>query len=60
MRQEKRKVKTQMFKAMTKLGKNVTYIELPNEDHYLTDNNNRLTTFKAIDEFLAKYLPVKH
>lgn len=50
---------TQMRDALLKAGKNVTYLELPNEDHYLTDNENRVATFKSIDSFLDKYLPVK-
>lgn len=49
---------TQMRDALTKAGKNVTYVELPDEDHYLTNNENRVATFKAIDQFLDKYLPV--
>ncbi len=50
---------TQMRDALLKAGKNVTYLELPNEDHYLTNNENRIATFKAIDSFLDKHLPVK-
>ena len=50
---------TQMRDALLKVGKNVTYLELPNEDHYLTNNENRIATFKAIDSFLDKHLPVK-
>lgn len=34
----------------------VQYIELPFGTHYLDDNKNRLATFKAVDEFLRKYL----
>lgn len=49
----------QMRDALLKAGKNVTYLELPNEDHYLTNNENRIATFKAIDSFLDKHLPVK-
>lgn len=50
---------TQMRDALLKAGKNVTYLELPDEDHYLSNNENRVATFKAIDSFLDKYLPVK-
>lgn len=50
---------TQMRDALLKAGKNVTYLELPDEDHYLTNNENRVATFKAIDSFLDKNLPVK-
>jgi dipeptidyl aminopeptidase/acylaminoacyl peptidase len=49
----------QMRDALLKAGKDVTYLELPNEDHYLTNNENRVATFKAIDTFLDKNLPVK-
>jgi dipeptidyl aminopeptidase/acylaminoacyl peptidase len=50
---------TQMRDALLKAGKNVTYLELPDEDHYLSNNENRVATFKAIDSFLDKNLPVK-
>lgn len=49
----------QMRDALEKAGKKITFIELPDEDHYLTNEANRLTTFKAMDEFLTEHLPVK-
>lgn len=58
-RQVPAKHSLQMRDALLKAGKNVTYLELPNEDHYLTNNENRIATFKAIDSFLDKHLPVK-
>lgn len=48
----------QMRDALTKAGKDVTYLELVNEDHFLTNNDNRVATFRAIDAFLDKHLPV--
>ncbi len=48
-----------MEKAMRKAGKHVEYIELDGGDHHLSNNDHRLTTFSAMDEFLAKHLPVE-
>jgi fermentation-respiration switch protein FrsA (DUF1100 family) len=48
----------QMHDALEKAGKDVTYVELANEDHYLTNNDNRVATFRAMDAFLDKHLPV--
>ncbi len=47
----------QMFEALKNKGKVVEFIELPNEDHYLTNSENRVKTFKTMDAFLDKYLP---
>lgn len=49
----------QMHEALQKAGKAVSFITLANEDHYLTNNENRIATFRAMDEFLDKYLQVK-
>lgn len=49
----------QMRDALERAGKKVTFIELPDEDHYLSNEANRLTTFKAMDDFLKTHLPVK-
>lgn len=49
----------EMRDALQKAGKNVTFLELPNEDHYLTNEKNRIDTFKAMDAFLDRCLPVK-
>lgn len=48
----------QMRDALLKEDKDVTFLELLNEDHYLTNNNNRVATFRAMDVFLDKHLPV--
>lgn len=48
----------QMRDALQKAGKQVTFLELVNEDHYLSSNENRVATFQAIDAFLDKHLPV--
>lgn len=45
-----------MHAALQRAGKDVTYIELPSEDHYLSNEANRMATFKAMDEFLDKHL----
>jgi len=39
-------------------GKNVTYLELPDEDHFLANEDNRIATFMAMSTFLDKYLPI--
>lgn len=46
-----------MYSALKSKGKDVRYVELLNEDHYLSDNENRRQTFREMDEFLSKYLP---
>jgi acetyl esterase/lipase len=48
----------QMRDALTKASKDVTYLELANEDHFLTNNDNRVATFRAVDAFLDKHLLV--
>ncbi len=48
-----------MYNALKKENKEVTYIELENGRHFLGNNDNRVRTFKAMDEFLGKYLPVE-
>lgn len=49
----------QMHEALKDENKKVTFISLEDEDHYLTNNKNRLKTFAAIDQFLTKHLPIK-
>lgn len=46
----------EMFGELKSRKKNVEYIELENGDHYLSNNDHRLTTFKALDKFLADNL----
>ncbi|MEL4293621.1 S9 family peptidase [Shewanella xiamenensis] len=46
----------EMFDELKSRNKNVEYIELENGDHYLSNNDHRLTTFKALDKFLADNL----
>lgn len=48
----------QMYDALVDAKKNVTYLVLENEDHFLTNNKNRLKTFAAIEQFLSEHLPV--
>ncbi len=57
-RQVEVKQSVEMHKALKKAKKDVTFVELKHEDHYLTDNENRRTTFKVMDKFLKKHLPV--
>jgi dipeptidyl aminopeptidase/acylaminoacyl peptidase len=42
----------EMRDALEKAGKQVTFLELPHEDHYLTNEQNRMATFKTMDKFL--------
>lgn len=49
----------QMRDALLKAKKDVTFVELPSEDHYLLNENNRMDTFRAMDAFLDKCMPVK-
>ncbi|MES2673214.1 MAG: S9 family peptidase [Pseudomonadota bacterium] len=58
-RQVDKKHSEQMHAALQKEGKNVTYLSLPDEDHFLTNEESRRATFRAMDEFLDKYFPVK-
>jgi dipeptidyl aminopeptidase/acylaminoacyl peptidase len=49
----------QMRDALQKAKKEVTFVELPSEDHYLMNEKNRMDTFKAMDSFLDRCMPVK-
>jgi dipeptidyl aminopeptidase/acylaminoacyl peptidase len=49
----------EMYNELKSLNKPVEYIELENGDHYLSNNDNRLATFKALDKFLADNLNPK-
>lgn len=49
----------QMRDALQKAKKDVTFVELPSEDHFLLNEKNRIDTFRAMDTFLDKCLPVK-
>lgn len=46
-----------MYTAMKKAGKNVEYVPLPQADHYLTRQADRLKLLTSMEAFLAKYLP---
>lgn len=49
----------EMRDALLKAKKDVTFVELPSEDHYLLNEKNRMDTFRAMDSFLDKCMPVK-
>jgi dipeptidyl aminopeptidase/acylaminoacyl peptidase len=57
-RQVEPKHSLNMFQALEKNDKVVEYIELEAEDHYLSNEKNRLLTFEAMDKFLDVHLPV--
>ncbi len=46
----------EMLDELEDENKDVQYIELDGGDHYLSNNEHRLTTFKAIEAFLAEHL----
>lgn len=50
---------TEMRDRLQKAGKPVEFLLLPDEDHYLSIEKNRVDAFKAMDGFLDKCLPVK-
>ena len=45
-----------LYKKLLKRNKPVTYLELEGADHYLSNNDQRVDAFEAIDKFLATYL----
>ncbi|PCK05167.1 MAG: S9 family peptidase [Alteromonadaceae bacterium] len=47
-----------MHAALTKAGKDSTYIEQKNEDHYLANEDHRIEVFQAMSDFLDKHLPL--
>ncbi len=46
-----------MEKALKKSGKNIAFVTLDREDHWLSTSAARLATLQAIDDFLEKYNP---
>lgn len=46
----------EMHEALEKAGKEVTYIELEAANHFLTNNDDRVATLRAFEEFLAEHL----
>nr|WP_224746107.1 S9 family peptidase [Neiella litorisoli] len=45
-----------MYSTLKKLGKEVTFIELDDEGHYLSRNETRLQTLQAIDQFIHRHI----
>ncbi len=45
-----------MTRALDKARKEYIYIELPDGDHYLSNEENRLLVFKEMESFLARHL----
>ncbi|MEP1229585.1 MAG: prolyl oligopeptidase family serine peptidase [Litorimonas sp.] len=44
-----------MKKALKKSNAKVTYMEFEDEDHYLSNQDNRIKFFEGLDKFLSKY-----
>ena len=47
---------TIMISALERAGKDVTEVRLKDGDHSLTQQNNRIAFFEAMDDFLMKHL----
>ncbi|MGJ8692887.1 MAG: alpha/beta hydrolase family protein [Thalassotalea sp.] len=47
-----------MFDELEDEDKVVQYVEIDEADHYLSNNEHRLQTFTAMNQFLDKYLPI--
>jgi len=45
-----------MNRALKKAGKDVTFLQLKGEDHWLTQSETRLATLQAIAEFIEEHL----
>jgi dipeptidyl aminopeptidase/acylaminoacyl peptidase len=45
-----------MYSALKRANKDVTFLILKNETHHLEDIKNRVALFEAIDKFLEKYM----
>lgn len=45
-----------MFRALKKAGKEVEFITLDGEDHWLSVESSRIETLKAMEDFLARHL----
>jgi len=48
-----------MFDELKDEKKDVEYVEVEKADHYLSNNEHRLQTFRAMDKFLDKHLPIQ-
>ena len=48
-----------MDKAMKAARRDVEFIVLPGDDHYLSSSDTRTRMLEAVDAFLAKHLPVQ-
>lgn len=46
-----------MRRALNRAGKEVEFVRLRGEDHWLSDGETRIETLRAIDSFLAKHMP---
>ena len=46
-----------MYKALKRAKKDVEFIKLEGEDHWLSDSTTRLELLEAVDKFLDKHNP---
>jgi dipeptidyl aminopeptidase/acylaminoacyl peptidase len=47
----------EMVERLKRVGKDVSYVEQPEADHFFTRSEDRLQFLKLLDEFLAKHNP---
>ncbi len=47
-----------LYKKLKKQGKSAQQVKLKGEDHWLSNSETRLSTLKAIDEFLNEHNPI--
>jgi dipeptidyl aminopeptidase/acylaminoacyl peptidase len=45
-----------MYNKLKRLNKPVEYVELPDGEHWLTNEDNRMTVFKALERFLSEHM----
>lgn len=57
-RQVELKHSEQMRDALEREEKDVSFLVLPNDDHFLSSEQNRIAAFEAMAAFLEKHLPV--
>ena len=45
-----------MERALERAGKDVTFVELKDEDHWLSQGETRIETLKAMSDFVDQYI----
>ncbi|MEM1391530.1 MAG: prolyl oligopeptidase family serine peptidase, partial [Pseudomonadota bacterium] len=47
----------EMEKALKRAGKSVTFVKLKKGDHWLSFDEHRIETLRAVDAFINEHLP---